>query len=99
MRQKQTADSKLVFPFYILESGDWTFSAFRIFSRGIVPPYRTTTGPTSKFNYASNLKAAGRSYKPGGLLLKRSVPQSRRPLLFYFPVCPNPPVLREVSSS
>jgi len=25
------------------------FSAFRIFSRGIVPPYRTTTGPTSEF--------------------------------------------------
>jgi hypothetical protein len=23
------------------------FSALRIFSRGIVPPYRTTTGPTS----------------------------------------------------
>ncbi len=25
------------------------FSEFRIFSRGIVPPYRTTTGPTSEF--------------------------------------------------
>jgi hypothetical protein len=25
------------------------FSAFRIFSRGIVPPYRTTTGPPSEF--------------------------------------------------
>ena len=25
------------------------FSHFRIFSRGIVPPYRTTTGPTSHF--------------------------------------------------
>ena len=25
------------------------FSAFPIFSRGIVPPYRTTTGPTSEF--------------------------------------------------
>ena len=25
------------------------FSAFRIFSRGIVPSYRTTTGPTSEF--------------------------------------------------
>ena len=67
MRQKQTADSKLVFPFYILESGDWTFSAFRI--------------PTSEFIHLSNLKAAGRSYKPGGLLLKRSARRGRRPLL------------------
>ena len=25
----------------------FSFYAFRIFSRGIVPPYRTTTGPTS----------------------------------------------------
>jgi hypothetical protein len=25
------------------------FLIFRIFSRGIVPPYRTTTGPTSEF--------------------------------------------------
>jgi hypothetical protein len=24
-------------------------SEFRIFSRGIVPPYRTTTGPNSEF--------------------------------------------------
>ena len=36
------------------------FSAFRIFSRGIVPPYRTTTGPTSEFRtpYASHLPPA-----------------------------------------
>ena len=29
------------------------FSAFRIFSRGIVPPHRTTTGPTSEFVFFS----------------------------------------------
>jgi hypothetical protein len=29
------------------------FSAFRIFSRGIVPPYRTTTGPNSDFKRLS----------------------------------------------
>ena len=27
----------------------------RIFSRGIVPPYRTTTGPTSEFRYLSSV--------------------------------------------
>jgi hypothetical protein len=27
------------------------FLIFRIFSRGIVPPYRTTTGPTSEFRF------------------------------------------------
>ncbi|CAB1076181.1 hypothetical protein D1AOALGA4SA_3978 [Olavius algarvensis Delta 1 endosymbiont] len=30
------------------------FSEFRIFSRGIVQPYRTTPGPTSEFNYLSS---------------------------------------------
>jgi hypothetical protein len=77
LRQKQTADSKLVFPFYILESGDWTFSAFRI--------------PTCEFIHLSNLKAAGRSYKPGGLLLKRSARRGRRPLLILLPRMPESP--------
>ena len=34
------------------------FSDFRIFSRGIVPPYRTTTGPTSNFNNICPLPTA-----------------------------------------
>jgi hypothetical protein len=51
-------------------------SDFRIFSRGIVPPYRTTTGPTSEF-HPSVLSPLRYAIMPS---LKRSAPQVERSL-------------------